>query len=280
MTVNSGLSSEAPKPTNPSGDYTSSTLKKGSNVFRPGAVKFPAILPGGGMVNAPYGPMLGTGTAQGAFFPALYNGTDQEVFNILAGVDEETGTGQPLSPAFRKSLKQILVQGGYLSKSDYVPSASFGYADISAMKDLLRDANYRGGLTWKDTIAKVMDELEVKGAGGGPQTTTYTQYQISNPEEAEMIVDASLQSLIGRNATRQEKSVIAAALKKYEQANPTRTTTTRSGTSTVSTTTGGVTAEGRQEASLSAIPEATRQEAKGVINTQVGSLIIDMLRNV
>lgn len=256
---------------------SSSALKKGSNVFRPGAVQVPAILPGGGMVNAPYGPMYTTATMPGgATFEAKYDVTDQEVYDILSGKADGV---EPLSSEFRKGLKSILVQANYLSKKDYVPSASFGYADISAMKDLLREANYLGGYSWREALGIITDRIAESGAGGG-KTSTYTQYSISNEQDAEIIVDAALSNFLGRGATKSEKATLAKALKKYEQATPTVTTTTRTGGGdTVGTTVSGVSAEGRQQAILGGFSQAQQREMSGVVNTQLGNLFTDLLRN-
>jgi hypothetical protein len=263
-----------PEPGQPFG--TSSGLKKNSNVFRPGATQVPAILPGGGMVDAPYGPMLGTTTLQGAVFKALYDGTDEEVGKILAGVDD-TGDGTPLSPAFRRGLKDIMLQAGYLSKRDYIPSAEFGYADYSAMRELLKEANYLGGYNWREAVGIVQDRIAAKGTGA--RTSTYTQYSLSRPEEAELIVDAALNNFLGRGATKEEKANLSKALRKYEQETPTVTTTTAGGTSTTSTTMTGPTAAGRQQAILGGFTEGQSREMSGVVNTELGNLFTTLLRN-
>lgn len=267
-----------PAPTLPYGSSAASGIKKGTNVFRPGATTTgykPFAAAGAG----PYGPMVGVSATQvGLTFPALYDGTDEEVGKILAGVDD-TGDGTPLSPAFRRSLKDTLLAAGFLSKSDYVPSAEFGYADYSAMRQFLQNANYLGGYNWRDALGVVTDQLASKGTGAAGGPSVYTQYSISRPEEAELIVDAALNNFLGRGATKEEKANLSKALRKYEQETPTVTTTTRGTGGTVSSTTTGVTAEGRQQAILSGFSQAQQREMSGVVNTQLGNLFTDLLRN-
>ena len=266
-----------PAPTLPYGSSTASGIKKGTNVFRPGATRTaftPFVAEGAG----PYGPMVGVRAGQqqvGLTFPALYDGTDDEVGKILAGVDD-TGDGTPLSPAFRRSLKDTLLAAGFLSKSDYVPSAEFGYADYSAMRQFLQNANYLGGYNWREALGVVTDQIASKGTGGA---STYTQYSISRPEEAELIVDAALNNFLGRGATKEEKANLSKALRKYEQETPTVTTTTRGTGGTVGTTTTGATTEGRQQAILGGFSQAQQREMNGVVNTKLGNLFTDLLRN-
>lgn len=266
-----------PAPTLPYGSSAASGIKKGTNVFRPGATTAgfaPFFATGAG----PYGPLVGVRqTEVGLTFPALYDGTDEEVGKILAGVDD-TGDGTPLSAAFRRSLKDTLLAAGFLSKSDYVPSAEFGYADYSAMRQFLQNANYLGGYNWRQALGVVTDQLASKGTGAGG-TSTYTQYSISRPEEAELIVDAALNNFLGRGATKEEKANLSKALRKYEQETPTVTTTTRGAGGTVGTTTTGVTDAGRQQAILGGFSRAQEREMSGVVNTQLGNLFTDLLRN-
>jgi hypothetical protein len=268
-----------PDPTQPFGSAATGAIKKGSNVFRPGAnvqVTSPNILSGAGM-GSPYGPIqAGTTTRTvGQAFKALYAGTDEEVGQILSGVDD-AGTGEPLSASFRRGLKDILLAGRYLSKSDYVPSAEFGNADYAAMRQFLQEANYLGGYNWREALGIVTDRIASKGTGTG--SSTYTQYSISNEQDAEIIVDAALSNFLGRGATRDEKANLSRALRKYEQGTPTVTTTTQGAGGSVSTTTSGVSAEGRQQAILGGFSESQRQEMSGVVNTQLGDLFSSMLR--
>jgi hypothetical protein len=270
-----------PDPTQPFGSAATGAIKKGSNVFRPGAnvqVTSPNILSGAGM-GSPYGPIqAGTTTRTvGQAFKALYAGTDEEVGQILSGVDDAAGTGEPLSASFRRGLKDILLAGRYLSKSDYVPSAEFGNADYAAMREFLQEANYLGGYNWREALGIVTDRIASKGTGTG--SSTYTQYSISNEQDAEIIVDAALSNFLGRGATRDEKANLSRALRKYEQGTPTVTTTTQGAGGSVSTTTSGVSAEGRQQAILGGFSESQRREMSGVVNTQLGDLFSSMLRN-
>jgi hypothetical protein len=265
-----------PDPAQPFGTAATGAIKKGSNVFRPGA-NVTSYRPFAAGAAGPYGPMVGVSAVKGgAEFKALYAGTDEEVGEILAGVDA-AGAGQPLSASFRRSLKDILLAGRYLSKSDYVPSAEFGSADYSAMREFLQEANYLGGYNWKEALGIVTDRIASKGTGTG--SSTYTQYSISNEEDAEIIVDAALSNFLGRGATRDEKANLSRALRKYEQGTPTVTTTTQGAGGSVSTTTSGVSAEGRQQAILGGLSEGQRQEMSGVVNTQLGDLFSSMLRN-
>jgi hypothetical protein len=268
-----------PDPAQPFGTATTGAIKKGSNVFRPGA-NVTSYRPFAAGAAGPYGPMVGVSAVKGgAEFKALYAGTDEEVGEILSGVDD-AGTGEPLSASFRRGLKDILLAGRYLSKSDYVPSAEFGSADYSAMRQFLQEANYLGGYNWKEALGIVTDRIASKGTGTGTGSSTYTQYSISNEQDAEIIVDAALSNFLGRGATKEEKSTLSKALRKYEQATPTVTTTTRTGAGdTVGTTTSGVSAEGRQQAIRGALSPGQEREMRGVFNTELGNLFTDLLRN-
>lgn len=94
------------------------------------------------------------------------------------------------------------------------------------------------------------------GGGGAPLTTTSTDTRTTTvgPQEARARVFSVMQELLGRNALPAEQSLLEQALKAYEQANPTVTTTTSTksadGTSDTSTTTvsEGASDAGRQQA--------------------------------
>jgi len=255
-----------PEPTDIYG--SSSGLKKGSNVFRPGSSLAITAIPG-------VSPAVTR--VEGAMVKALYDGTDEEVGLILAGAD--TAEGQPLSPTFRRGLKDILFAAGYLSKSDYIPSAQFGSADYTAMRELLKEANYLGGYDWRQAVGLISDRLAQQGTAAGSRTSTYTQYSLSNEEDAEIVVNAALNNFLGRGATKQEKATLAKALRKYEQETPTVTTTTAGGGTTVSNTTSGASAAGRQQAILESLSGTQRKEMRGVVNTQLGERFTELLRN-
>lgn len=252
-----------------------SGLVKNSKVFRPGATT-EGIRKLEAPAGSPYGPMQAKVTMQGAVVNALYNATDEEVGRILAGVDG-TGDGTPLSPVFRRGLKDIMLAAGFLSKKDYIPSAEFGSADYAAMRDLLKEANYLGGYNWREAVGLISDQIAAKGTGA--RTSTYTQYNLTNEDDAEIVVNAALNNFLGRGATKEEKATLSRALRKYEQQAPTVTTTTAGDGSTVSTTTSGASAAGRQEALLGALSDTQRREMSGVVNTQLGERFSEMLRN-
>lgn len=94
------------------------------------------------------------------------------------------------------------------------------------------------------------------GGGGAPLTTTSTDTRTTTvgPQEARARVFSVMQELLGRNALPAEQSLLEQALKAYEQANPTVTTTTSTksadGASDTSTTTvsEGASDAGRQQA--------------------------------
>jgi hypothetical protein len=172
-----------------------------------------------------------------------------------------------------------MLAAGFLSKKDYIPSAEFGSADYAAMRDLLKEANYLGGYNWREAVGLISDQIAAKGSSGGSRTSTYTQYNLTNEDDAEIVVNAALNNFLGRGATKEEKATLSRALRKYEQQAPTVTTTTAGDGSTVSTTTSGASAAGRQEALLGALSDTQRREMSGVVNTQLGERFSEMLRN-
>ena len=86
-------------------------------------------------------------------------------------------------------------------------------------------------------------------AASKPRTTTATQksYNISTVEDAAALFQGAAQTLLGRDPTKDEQARFKAVLTKYEQANPSTTTTTSTYLGSdlqnqTSTTTGGVSA--------------------------------------
>jgi hypothetical protein len=238
------------------------SIKKGADVFRYNPNP-PVFIPGAG----PYGPMV-TG-AGSQFVKAKYDATFTEVGKILSGTDEDSD-GTPLTPIARLRLKQALLDGKFLKKSDYVPSAEFGTADYNAMTDLLKEANFRGGYSWKD----IQGKIEQESAAGGSSANTYTTYSITNKEDARLVVNKTMNGLLGRDATNDELKGLAQALREYESSTPSVSTRTGTTTSTVS----GVSAAGQEQAIGAGLSKELRQEARGVVNTQLGDLFSDLLR--
>lgn len=61
------------------------------------------------------------------------------------------------------------------------------------------------------------------GGGGGAYSQTSVAYSLTDPETAERLVNASLQTYLGRDASAKERSAFYRALNAYEQRNPTIT---------------------------------------------------------
>ena len=121
-----------------------------------------------------------------------------------------------------------------------------GYVDVSSKYQL---AGQRAS-PW-DVLGKDIAQRETEVAK--PRTVTQTQksYNLSTAEDAQALFQGAAQTLLGRDPTKSEIARFKSTLNKYEQANPTMTTTTSDYLGSElqnqsSTTKGGVSAASQQ----------------------------------
>lgn len=121
-----------------------------------------------------------------------------------------------------------------------------GYVDVSSKYQL---AGQRAS-PW-DVLGKDIAQRETEVAK--PRTVTQTQksYNLSTAEDAHALFQGAAQVLLGRDPTKSEIARFKSTLNKYEQANPTMTTTTSNYLgqdlqNQESTTKGGVSAASQQ----------------------------------
>jgi hypothetical protein len=191
--------------------------------------------------------------------PLVYLGPSSTASSLGFGGIAESSAWVPLSQAqemYRgwdaktksKFLSQLSLAGydtGQL-KDDQLASLWAGYA-VGAAKYTLA-GNPRS--PW-DILG--MDIAQREEAVAKPRTVTQTQksYNLSTAEDAQALFQGAAQTLLGRDPTKSEISRFKATLNKYEQANPTMTTTTSDYLGSElqnqsSTTKGGVSAASQQ----------------------------------
>lgn len=204
------------------GSMGSGYTVKGTNVWRPGQTFTDA----GGKKT----------TITGAFQTALYDPNEKTI-----GIIRSQATQFKTLPD-QNAFKALLVQGKYLSKSDY-QTASWSDADNKAMVDLLKDAN-AGGITWQEVVRDI-----ASGRGGGAGTTTTSRStNLSDLATAQNVARAGARALLGRDPSETEMKYLTSALTKYEKASPSITTQTQTGDNSYNvSSTGGATMSGRGE---------------------------------
>jgi len=194
---------------------------KGTNVFRPGVTYTD--------------PVTGKKTdVTGKFYKALYTATNEEAMTIK--------NSDFLTTADQNQIKSLLVQGGFLSKSDFQTSY-WGQKDTEAFRELLAEANSAGGLSYQELLAKVATGELNKGATG-PQVQK--SFNISDPATARGIVQNAARAILGRDPSAKESKQLVQALMTAEGENPSVTTTTMTAPGQyTSRTTGGLDAMGK-----------------------------------
>jgi len=223
-----------------SGSTGSSFTAKGTNVWRPGQTFTDA----NGKKT----------TITGAFQTALYDPTLKTI-----------GTIRSTEPQFatlpdQNAIKALLVQGNYLSKSNY-QTANWIDADNQAMISLLKDAN-AAGATWQEVVKGI-----ASGGGGAGTTTTTRSVNLSDPATARNAARAGARALLGRDPSESDMNYLTAAITKYEKSNPSITTQTQTGNNSYNvSSTGGGTIGGRGEVVEQAIrsDEALNTEATNI----------------
>lgn len=205
--------------------YASSSAfpAKGTNVFRPGVTYVD--------------PKTGKKTdVTGKFYTALYSGTNEEAIAIK--------NTDFLTTADQNQIKSLMVQGGFLSKSDF-QTAYWGQKDTEAFRELLAEANSAGGMSYQEMLKMI-----ASGEGGRGQQgpTKNISYNISDPIAARGIVQSGLRAILGRDPSEKESKMLVQALNAAERENPSVTTQTMVSPGVYSsTTTGGLNAAGTQQ---------------------------------
>jgi hypothetical protein len=193
-------------------------------------------------------------TVTGAFQTALYDPTLKTISTIRSTSAEfKTLPDQ-------NAIKAFLVQGNYLSKSDY-QTVGWIDADNQAMIKLLKDAN-AGGVTWQEVVKGI-----ATGGGGAGTSTTTRSINLSDPATARNVARAGARALLGRDPSESQMNYLTAAITKYEKSNPSITTQTQTGGNSYNvSSTGGATLAGRGEVVEQAIrsDEALNTEATNI----------------
>ncbi len=196
---------------------------KGTNVFRPGVTYVD--------------PKTGKKTdVTGKFYTALYSGTNEEAIAIK--------NTDFLTTADQNQIKSLMVQGGFLNKSDF-QTAYWGQKDTEAFRELLAEANSAGGMSYQEMLKMIASG----DAGRGQQGPTKNiSYNISDPIAARGIVQSGLRAILGRDPSEKESKMLVKALNAAERENPSVTTQTMVSPGVYSsTTTGGLNAAGTQQ---------------------------------
>ena len=196
---------------------------KGTNVFRPGVTYVD--------------PKTGKKTdVTGKFYTALYSGTNEEAIAIK--------NTDFLTTADQNQIKSLMVQGNFLSKSDF-QTAYWSQKDTEAFRELLAEANSAGGMSYQEMLKMIASG----DAGRGQQGPTKNiSYNISDPIAARGIVQNGLRAILGRDPSEKESKMLVQALNAAERENPSVTTQTMVSPGVYSsTTTGGLNAAGTQQ---------------------------------
>lgn len=222
--------------------YASSSAfpAKGTNVFRPGVTYVD--------------PKTGKKTdVTGRLYTALYAASNEEAMAIK-NLDLITLADQ-------NQLKSLLVQGNFLSKSDF-QTAYWGQKDTEAFRELLAEANSAGGLTYQEMLQKISSG-EIDRGGGGPQVQK--SYNFTDPAAARGIAQSGLRAVLGRDPSEKETKMLVKALATAERESPSVTTTTMTSPGQyTTTTTGGLGAAGTQQVIEEAIMQTPALEAEAV----------------
>jgi hypothetical protein len=213
---------------------------KGTNVFRPGVTYVD--------------PKTGKKTdVTGKLYTALYSGTNEEAMAIK-NMDF-------LTVADQNQIKSLMVQGGFLNKSDF-QTAYWGQKDTEAFRELLAEANSAGGLTYQEML-KLIASGDANRGQQGP--TKNISYNISDPIAARGIVQSGLRAILGRDPSEKESKMLVKALNAAERENPSVTTQTMTAPGVYSTTTtGGLNAAGTQQIIEESIMANPALEAEAV----------------
>lgn len=192
---------------------------KGSVVLMPDRSK-PAGL--GGALGRGFYDNLQTGISQAqAYYLTMTNDERERLQNYYDAFGKIYGYTKP------KSLWNDIVEA----------SADKGITPWQALEQI--DADVKAGA--------VVPQAAAGSGTGGPRAFNNQTVNLTNPEDAQILVQNALSQYLGRNATEEELAAFTKALRKEEQASPQidQGVSSRSGTSRV--TTGGVSAAQAQE---------------------------------
>jgi hypothetical protein len=115
-----------------------------------------------------------------------------------------------------------------------------------------------------------MTQVYQKGGklGGGPQVQK--SINLSDPQTANAIIDTAGRTLLGRDMSEGEKNRLRAALTRAEEASPSISTTTQTGSTFSTRTTGGLDMAGKGQvieqnimADEKLLPEAVNNQLNG-----------------
>jgi hypothetical protein len=159
---------------------------------------------------------------QNAKNPSVYMGADSRIAFMPA--DQAAQLYYQWTAKTKSRFLSQLGLAGYdvgQLKDAQLASLWGGYVDV-ASKYALAGQNFS---PW-DVLGKDIAQRESEVAK--PRTVTQTQksYNLSTAEDAHALFQGAAQTLLGRDPTKAEIARFKATLNKYEQANPTMTTTT------------------------------------------------------
>lgn len=206
------------------------------------------------------GMLLGGGSSyQNPKDPTVYIGPSSVASSLGFGGIGEAGAYAPLS-----QVQDMYYKWDAKTKNKFLSQLSLAGYDVGGLKDAQLASLWAGyaEVASKYALSGIkMSPWEVLGkditqhsdAVARPKTVTQTsqQYNLSTAEDAHALFQGAAQTLLGRDPTKAEIARFRGTLNKYEQANPTTTTTTSNYLgadlqSQTSKTTGGVSAASQQ----------------------------------
>lgn len=151
-------------------------------------------------------------------------------------------------------LRLTIAEREKLQEYYNVIGKTFGYRKPKSLWNDVVEASADSNLTPWQVLEQMSADVKSgaviaqPGDGrGGPRAFNNQTVNLTNPEDAQVLVQNALTQYLGRNATEQELAAFTKALRKEEQASPQidQGVSSRSGTSRV--TTGGVSAAQAQD---------------------------------
>lgn len=136
-----------------------------------------------------------------------------------------------------------------------VVGKAFGYRKPKSLWNDVVEASADSGMTPWQIMEQMASDVnagavvpESTGTGaGGPRAFYNETVNLTNPEDAQILVQNALSQYLGRNATEQELAAFTKALRKEEQASPAIDQGVSGRGGTTRTTSGGVSAAQAQE---------------------------------
>lgn len=248
-----------------------SSSNSGSSGEAAGAAKFAAGSSAGATVGQVYMGSQALATPSNRLMSAA-----QQSLGQLGGAAVRTAAGQVKQPVWMTTQQALDSFYGWSAKqqSAFVSKATLagllkpgdGVMEADALwQKLVKEAAAYGAQGAQVSPMDILSSYVGSGsAGPTTRTTTQKQVDLTDPTTAKAMATDMWQQLLGRNPNPGELGGFASALNQAEQANPSITTTTTSydaagnATGESSTTTGGMTDEGRQylaEQRIQGMPE-------------------------